>query len=42
MALPRRERMAFRARIVVEKPIGYDLESAPALNAILAANFEES
>jgi glucose-6-phosphate 1-dehydrogenase len=31
-----------RARIVVEKPIGYDLESARALNAILAANFDES
>jgi glucose-6-phosphate 1-dehydrogenase len=30
------------ARIVVEKPIGYDLESARALNVILAANFEES
>jgi glucose-6-phosphate 1-dehydrogenase len=30
------------ARIVVEKPIGYDLESARALNAILAASFEES
>jgi glucose-6-phosphate 1-dehydrogenase len=30
------------ARIVVEKPIGYDLDSARALNAILAANFEES
>ena len=30
------------ARIVVEKPIGYDLASARALNAILAANFEES
>src|SRR5580658_6363581 len=30
------------ARIVVEKPIGYDLDSALALNAILAANFEES
>lgn len=29
------------ARIVVEKPIGYDLESARSLNAILAANFEE-
>ncbi len=29
-------------RIVIEKPIGYDLESARALNAILAANFEES
>lgn len=29
-------------RIVVEKPIGYDLKSARALNAILAANFEES
>ena len=30
------------AQIVVEKPIGYDLESARALNAMLAANFEES
>lgn len=30
------------ARIVIEKPIGYDLESAHALNAILAASFEES
>ncbi len=30
------------ARIVVEKPIGHDLESARNLNAILAANFEES
>ena len=30
------------ARIVVEKPIGYDLESARALNAIFAANFAES
>ena len=30
------------ARIVIEKPIGYDLESARALNVILAANFEES
>ena len=30
------------ARIVIEKPIGYDLKSARALNAILAANFEES
>ncbi len=30
------------SRIVVEKPIGYDLKSARALNAILAANFEES
>lgn len=30
-----------RARIVIEKPIGYDLESARNLNAILAANFEE-
>ncbi|MGB7623684.1 MAG: glucose-6-phosphate dehydrogenase [Terriglobia bacterium] len=29
-------------RIVVEKPIGHDLESARALNALLAANFEES
>jgi glucose-6-phosphate 1-dehydrogenase len=30
------------ARIVVEKPIGYDLESARALNKILAANFQET
>jgi glucose-6-phosphate 1-dehydrogenase len=30
------------ARIVVEKPIGYDLESARALNAVLLANFNES
>lgn len=30
------------ARIVVEKPIGYDLASARALNAVLGANFEES
>jgi len=30
-----------RSRIVVEKPIGYDLESARTLNAILAANFDE-
>jgi len=30
------------ARIVVEKPIGYDLESATALNTALAANFDES
>jgi len=30
------------ARIVVEKPIGYDLESARALNAVLAASFAES
>ena len=30
------------ARIVVEKPIGYDLDSARDLNAILAANFDES
>jgi glucose-6-phosphate 1-dehydrogenase len=29
------------ARIVVEKPIGYDLESAKALNATLSANFDE-
>jgi glucose-6-phosphate 1-dehydrogenase len=29
-------------RIVIEKPIGYDLESAQALNAILSASFEES
>jgi glucose-6-phosphate 1-dehydrogenase len=31
-----------RARIVIEKPIGYDLESARALNAVLAASFNES
>jgi len=31
-----------KARIVIEKPIGYDLESARALNAVLAASFEES
>jgi glucose-6-phosphate 1-dehydrogenase len=30
------------ARIVIEKPIGYNLDSARALNAILAANFDES
>ncbi len=30
------------ARVVVEKPIGYDLDSARALNATLAANFDES
>jgi glucose-6-phosphate 1-dehydrogenase len=30
------------ARIVIEKPIGHDLESARALNAVLAASFEES
>ena len=30
------------ARIVVEKPIGYDLESARNLNGVLAANFIES
>jgi glucose-6-phosphate 1-dehydrogenase len=30
------------ARIVIEKPIGYDLESARALNSVLAASFEES
>jgi glucose-6-phosphate 1-dehydrogenase len=31
-----------RARIVIEKPIGYDLASARALNAVLAASFNES
>ena len=31
-----------RARIVVEKPIGYDLDSALALNRTLASGFEES
>jgi len=30
------------ARIVIEKPIGYNLESARSLNAVLAASFEES
>jgi glucose-6-phosphate 1-dehydrogenase len=30
------------ARIVCEKPIGYDLESARELNAVLGANFDES
>jgi glucose-6-phosphate 1-dehydrogenase len=30
------------ARIIIEKPIGYDLESARALNAVLAASFDES
>jgi glucose-6-phosphate 1-dehydrogenase len=30
------------ARIVIEKPIGYDLNSARALNAVLAASFDES
>jgi glucose-6-phosphate 1-dehydrogenase len=30
------------SRLVVEKPIGYDLDSALALNAVLAANFDES
>ena len=31
-----------RSRIVVEKPIGYDLESAMALNHTLASAFDES
>jgi glucose-6-phosphate 1-dehydrogenase len=31
-----------RSRIVIEKPIGYDLESALALNHTLAAGFHES
>jgi glucose-6-phosphate 1-dehydrogenase len=30
------------ARIVVEKPIGYDLDTARALNAALASQFQES
>ncbi|QYM78851.1 glucose-6-phosphate dehydrogenase [Horticoccus luteus] len=30
------------SRIVVEKPIGYDLESARALNTVLGASFAES
>jgi glucose-6-phosphate 1-dehydrogenase len=30
------------ARIVIEKPIGYDLASALSLNAVLAASFTES
>ena len=33
---------AERSRIVIEKPIGYDLESALALNRTLAAGFQES
>jgi glucose-6-phosphate 1-dehydrogenase len=31
-----------RARVVVEKPIGYDLDSAMALNRTLASGFHES
>jgi glucose-6-phosphate 1-dehydrogenase len=31
-----------RARIVIEKPIGYDLQSALALNRTLATGFQES
>jgi glucose-6-phosphate 1-dehydrogenase len=31
-----------RSRIVIEKPIGYDLESARALNCTLASGFQES
>jgi glucose-6-phosphate 1-dehydrogenase len=31
-----------KSRIVVEKPFGKDLESAKALNAVLAAHFDES
>ena len=31
-----------RTRIVIEKPIGYDLESARALNLVLADGFQES
>ena len=31
-----------RSRIVIEKPIGYDLESALALNRTLASGFQES
>ena len=31
-----------RARIVIEKPIGYDLDSALALNRTLASGFQES
>ncbi|MEP7364916.1 MAG: glucose-6-phosphate dehydrogenase [Acidobacteriota bacterium] len=31
-----------RARLVIEKPIGYDLDSAQALNQTLAAGFNES
>ena len=30
-----------RSRLVIEKPIGYDLESARALNAVLGASFDE-
>jgi glucose-6-phosphate 1-dehydrogenase len=31
-----------RSRIIIEKPIGYDLASTLALNAVLRASFEES
>jgi glucose-6-phosphate 1-dehydrogenase len=31
-----------RSRLVIEKPIGYDLESAQALNHTLASDFQES
>jgi glucose-6-phosphate 1-dehydrogenase len=31
-----------RSRIVIEKPIGYDLDSALALNHVLATDFQES
>ncbi|MDD5351482.1 MAG: glucose-6-phosphate dehydrogenase, partial [Chthoniobacteraceae bacterium] len=31
-----------RARVVVEKPIGYDLDSAKALNGVLTRAFDES
>jgi glucose-6-phosphate 1-dehydrogenase len=31
-----------RSRLVIEKPIGYDLESARALNQVLASVFDES
>lgn len=31
-----------RTRLVIEKPLGYDLDSARALNTVLGASFEES
>ncbi len=31
-----------RSRLIIEKPFGYDLDSARALNAVLGASFDES
>lgn len=33
---------ALAAKVIIEKPFGHDLESARALNRVIAANFEES